>query len=311
MKELDLISLIRSGFAVDQNSSQSSNQSSSQSLEVGPGDDCAVVRLNQPRMLVTTDMLLDETHFNTKFHSFLQIFNKTVAVNCSDIYAMGGLPTHCLVSLALPKIPPPNKMNAESIAAAYRQISKSYKVSIVGGDTNTWNGAFAISVTMFGECITDTPVLRSGAQTNDTLFVSGPLGGSLVKDRHLTPPNKRNLVVDLLKSVHINAMIDISDGLASDLTHILAASSKSCVITKNDLPIHTDCKGFHEAMCDGEDFELAFCLDEKNRVILEKTNLIKKHGLYKVGKIIDGPAQIFIRDKDKDIVFPGRGYEHS
>ncbi|MDB2447252.1 thiamine-phosphate kinase [bacterium] len=274
-------------------------------MPVGPGDDCAQIVVENGLALVTSDMLLDGKHFDSKLHTLEEIINKVLGVNCSDIYAMGGLPTFASITIAFPNL----NTNRGAFPDAVAKACNKYKVTLSGGDTNTWDGPLAVSLTLYGTAIKE-PILRSGAKKGDLIFVTGKLGGSLASSRHLDPPNKRDAVVKLLDNLEISSMIDISDGLATDLRHILKASKVGAIIDSYSVPIHEDASSLDEALCDGEDFELCFTVDQKNADLIEKLGLDKSLGLYRIGKTTPNKNLLQLQTDSRLIEYQNVGFEH-
>ena len=232
---------------------------------VGPGDDCAVLGgLSQP-WLVTTDMLLDGSHFVLAEVGPRRVGRKAMAVNLSDVAAMGGKPLAAFVSVALPK----NQAAAiaNDLYLGMREIADAFDTAIAGGDTNTWAGGLVINVTLVGEPGPQPPILRKGAKPGDWLFVTGPLGGSILgKHLDFTPRVREALL--LQDHVSIHAMIDISDGLSADVFHLCEESGCGAVLFVERIPISEaahrmgdDKSALEHALSDGEDFELAFAVD--------------------------------------------------
>ncbi len=237
---------------------------------VGIGDDCAVLDTGPDRkLLVTTDMLMDGRHFHLDRDGAEAVGYKALAVNLSDIAAMAGNPTAAVVSVALPRARAVEV--AQGLHEGIRPLANRFNVALVGGDTNAWDGPLVISVTVLGETMSARPpVLRSGARLGDVIFVTGPLGGSLL-GRHLHPVPRIAEAIAMHSEVEIHALIDISDGIASDLGHILEESGRiGAVLDADALPIHPDARtmsaydgrpALEHALNDGEDFELCAVID--------------------------------------------------
>jgi thiamine-monophosphate kinase len=233
-------------------------------VTLGIGDDAACLKPNcDSESLVAIDMLMEGTHFTFPPATPQLAGRKALAVNLSDIAAMAGRPTAAFVSVALP--------NARGIEFAREvhegilQLADDYDVVIAGGDTNSWNGPLVISVTVIGEPIGSKPVFRSGAKPGDWLFVTGSLGCSLPSGRHLTFAPRLAEVQQLTKLVNLHAMIDVSDGLAADLHHILKASGVGAVLDAASVPLTESSQNSTDGrtpllhgLSDGEDFELLF-----------------------------------------------------
>ena len=258
---------------------------------VGIGDDCAVIPLSPETggapasdLLVSTDMLVEGTHFLMEDISPRQLGWKSAAVNISDIAAMGGKPIATFLSLALPKTLPEQWM--QEFMEGYNGISEKYGAALLGGDTTCSPDRICINVTVLGTCPRGKAKLRSAARPGDLVCVTGTLGDSAaglrlilggqkgaaprLMDRHYTPTPRveEGLALSCLPGVH--AMMDISDGVGSDLRHILDESGVGARIDTGKLPISKELqdlcikKGWDPrelALCGGEDYELLFTMD--------------------------------------------------
>ena len=233
--------------------------------KLGIGDDCAILELGSPRdLLVTTDMLMDGRHFRLEEDGPERVGYKALAVNLSDIAAMAGVPRAAVIAIALPQAGAGEL--ARGIYAGLAPLAARFGVDLIGGDTNAWNGPLVISVTLIGEATARGAVCRSGAQPGDVILVTGALGGSLHAGRHLHPEPRIAEALALHESAPLRAMIDISDGLASDLSHILTESGGlGALLDESAIPIHPDAwelsqldgmPAIEHALRDGEDFEL-------------------------------------------------------
>ncbi|MGD9364499.1 MAG: thiamine-phosphate kinase [Desulfobacteraceae bacterium] len=297
-------------------------------LIVGVGDDAAVIRTAPepaPYLLVTTDILVEGRHFAHEWAGPEQIGIKAAECNISDIAAMGGAPTWMFVSLVLKK-----DAEVSWIERIYAGISLSCKrhgVIVAGGDT-TEGPANTINIALLGTVSESHLCLRSHAQPGDLLAVTGPLGASAAAlalllqgrtpsgyllDKHLAPTCRRD-VVDTIAPV-ANAMIDISDGLGSEVHHICTQSQVSAEIYAHAVPLHDEVKAAGEvlnmaplrwALSGGEDFELLFSIPEEKMKILETSGLT----FYRLGRITEkqnGP--VLITTEDGTLPLPG-GYNH-
>ena len=258
---------------------------------VGIGDDCAVIPLSPETggapasdLLVSTDMLVEGTHFLMEDISPRQLGWKSAAVNISDIAAMGGKPIATFLSLALPKTLPEQWM--QEFMEGYNGISEKFGAALLGGDTTCSPDRICINVTVLGTCPRGKAKLRSAARPGDLVCVTGTLGDSAaglrlilggqkgaaprLMDRHYTPTPRveEGLALSCLPGVH--AMMDISDGVGSDLRHILDESGVGARIDTGKLPISKELqdlcikKGWDPrelALCGGEDYELLFTMD--------------------------------------------------
>ncbi len=239
-----------------------SRTSADRRVLVGPGDDTAVLVPPTRPVLVTVDMLMDGTDFHISEVGPRAAGRKAMAVNLSDIAAMAGVPTAAVVSVALPQSG--GREFGQELYVGIRGLADIFGVSVVGGDTNSWSGGLVISVTVFGEATARGPVLRSGARPGDWVMVTGSLGGSIL-GHHLTFTPRVREALALHESTDLHALIDISDGLAADLNHILEESRCGAVLFADSIPIalaaielsRTSGKTpLSHALGDGEDFEL-------------------------------------------------------
>ncbi len=225
-------------------------------VKKGIGDDTAVLPFSSSEdMLLTTDMSVEGTHF-IKGTAPELIGRKALARNLSDIAAMGGLPTYAVVSLGLPKSF--STFDVKKIYAGINKLAKEFKVSIVGGDT-VKSDKLVINIALMGKVAKGKAILRSGAKVGDQIFVTGPLGGSLKSGRHLTFTPRVREAQSIVKKFRPTAMIDISDGLAGDLVHILKESKVGAIIDEKRIPLNQGAN-LKAGLCDGEDFELLFTL---------------------------------------------------
>jgi thiamine-monophosphate kinase len=229
-------------------------------VPVGIGDDAAVVRAGRGGLLVTTDLLMEGTHFDLRVATAREVGRKSLAVNLSDVAAMAGQPLAAFVSIALPRAG--GRALAEELYAGMWPLAEEFGVVIAGGDTNSWDGPLVVNVCVVGEPTGSGPVTRTGAQPGDWLLVTGPLGGSLAgRHLHFTPRVREAQA--LHGTARLHALIDISDGVASDVRHLLRGDELGCVIDAVAVPIHPDVdrelaadERLRRALCDGEDFEL-------------------------------------------------------
>lgn len=239
---------------------------------VGMGDDAAVLALpRRSQMLLTTDLLTEKVHFLFDRTPPRLLGRKAMAVNLSDIAAMGGVPHSALVSVGLPRGTAASW--ARDLARGLGEQARRYNVAIVGGDTCAAERVF-VSVTLLGAVEPGRAVKRSGAKVGDGLYVTGALGGSaaglaLLRRRPRTAAQRRLIRAHLDPVPRVlfgralgmsglaSAMIDLSDGLAKDLPRLCAASRKGCVVTEASIPVDADA-AHHLAITGGEDYELLF-----------------------------------------------------
>lgn len=225
-------------------------------VSLGIGDDAALVCAARGELLVTTDLLMEGTHFELNVASPRDVGRKCLAVNLSDIAAMAGRPLAAFVSIALPRSG--GRALAEELYAGMWPLAEEFGVEIAGGDTNSWDGPLVVNVCVVGEPTGRRAVTRAGAQPGDWLLVTGPLGGSLA-GRQLTFTPRVREAQALHAAVDLHAMLDISDGVASDVRHLLRGGELGCVIDGAGVPIHPDVGavvGIQDAACSAESTRL-------------------------------------------------------
>lgn len=285
---------------------------------LGIGDDCAIVRPSPDAdWLVTTDMLMDGRHFRLETDGPEAVGFKAIGVNLSDIAAMAGVPVAAVVAVALPK--DHAVALAQGIHAGMAPLAERFGVNIVGGDTNAWDGPLVISITVLGETTPRGPVRRSGALPGDAILVTGPLGGSFQSGRHLRPQPRLLEALALHQAAPLHAMIDISDGLASDLGHILEESGGlGAILDAEAIPIHSDVANLigdesrsplDHALNDGEDFELCVVVAPE-----DASRLLKSPPgpaiIHHIGQIQAEPG-LWLRTREgQRLAMKARGFDH-
>ncbi len=270
----------------------------------GIGDDAALVQSPKGKMLVlTTDMLVEGVHF-TKDMPPEGIGHKALGCNISDIAAMGGVPLYALVSLGISgKIP---VSFIKKIYEGMEQLARRYGVSIVGGDT-VKSDKMIINVALIGEVNPGQAVLRSGAKVGDWIFVTGPLGKSLSSQGHLKFIPRLKESQYLIKHFPPTAMIDVSDGLAADLGHILEESHVGAILDEAKIPRRFKAS-LRNVLYDGEDFELVFTLPPSRAERLLKASHPFK--FYGIGEIVKGTALQLKNKKGQCRVLSKKGFVH-
>lgn len=268
------------------------------STKMGVGDDAAVLDFSGKKTLVSTDMLLEGIHFDLAYTPLKHLGYKAIQVNLSDIYAMNGIASQVTVSIGIS-----SKFPLEAVEELYEGIylaCEKYNVDLIGGDTSSSRQGLVISVTALGYADEKDIVYRNGAEEGDLLCVSGDLGGAYIglqllereklvyldnpniqpdlegKDyiveRQLKPEARKD-IVELLKSIGVKptSMIDISDGLASEILHICKQSNKGCNLYEEKIPIdpmtYETAREFNLdptvcALSGGEDYELLFTVKQ-------------------------------------------------
>ena len=257
----------------------------------GIGDDAAVIKSGGKNLtLLAADMLIENVHFGIGKMSFTQIGHKALAVNLSDIAAMGGTPRHLFVSLAIPK-----QMSAKTMLAVYDGIKtacRRHNVNILGGDTSASPDRLMINVTVVGESHEEEVLYRSGAQPGDRIYITGTIGDSaaglkLIMEEASAPEPFASALIEahnrpspflktgrtVARSRLASAMIDLSDGLASDLWHICESSHVGARLIQSALPLSDELRKMAKingldpytlALSGGEDYRLLITVPKKN-----------------------------------------------
>jgi len=196
-------------------------------VAVGIGDDAAVIDPSDGQLVACTDQIIDgvdfdSSRFETDGHGWPDVGYKSVAINLSDMAAMGGTPQSILITIALPKENPTRV--AGNVYEGILEAAQQYNIAIAGGDISVYDGPLSINVSLLGSVPTGKAWLRSGAREGDSILVSGAVGGSLC-GRHLRPQPRVELATRLRElDIEVHAAIDISDGLSLDLDRLCAAS---------------------------------------------------------------------------------------
>lgn len=288
---------------------------------VGIGDDCAVMPLSSTEALVvTTDMLNEEVHFLREATSARELGAKSLAVNLSDIAAMGASPVASFLSLALPK--PCRGEWASEFMEGYREISAKYGVKLAGGDTTASKNGVIVNVAVIGRVKKSHIKYRSGAKPGDIVAVNGMLGESKAGLNDILEDNSdteqasahRNPVPQVDEGIwlggrrEVHAMIDLSDGMASDLQHILDASGVGAEVNIASIPTLYPIEW---AVAGGEDYKLLFTAAPKNFAKLRE-DYYRRFGaeIYPVGMIAAGPPQIVWMNEGKPVDMKWHGFEH-
>lgn len=285
---------------------------------LGIGDDCAILGVGAATdLLVTTDLLMDGRHFRLDQDGAEAVGHKAMGVNLSDIAAMAGLPRAAVVAVALPRKAAVSV--AQGLHAGLSVLAEQFDVDLVGGDTNAWDGPLVVCITVLGQATGRGAVRRSGAQPGDAILVTGPLGGSLAAGRHLRPQPRIAEAMALHQAALLHAMIDVSDGLAADLGHILAESGElGAVLDAAAIPIHPDARdlagrdgvpALDHALHDGEDFELCLAVApaDADRLLAAPP---PPGRLYRVGEITQASGMWLRTGNGPPAPIEPRGFDH-
>ncbi|MEW6273731.1 MAG: thiamine-phosphate kinase [Bacillota bacterium] len=326
--EFGLIELLSRSFATDR-----------PGVVKGIGDDAAVLQVSGENwLLFTTDMLVEEIHFSFLYAAPEQVGFKALVANISDIAAMGGWPTHALISLGVPLAAPVKVL--EGIYAGFKRAADEYGVSIVGGDTVRSPARLIINVALLGAVEAGRAIYRSGARPGDLLFVTGTLGNSaaglylcrhpgaavspetagFLRSAHLEPRARVSAGRVLAKTGKVTALDDISDGLASELHEICLASGVGCRIREAALPVDprvreaagiAGCDPLDWALYGGEDYELVFAVPPGSAGYIKEEMAANREGCYLIGEVLPGEKGV-LRELPDNRVIPlePRGYDH-
>jgi len=296
-----------------------SKKSKDKNVVVDIGDDAAVFKTEKGLQVITTDTLVKGDHFRKEWFTPIQIGKKAIEINVSDIAAMGGIPKYALVSLAIPK-----DLDEDFVEGIYKgmwSVCKKYGIEIIGGNM-THSDIIVISITLTGEVDKKNLCLRSGAKPGDLIFVSGHLGNgraglrlfeenvdgfNKIRKNYLEP--KAQLDFSIKISPYVNSLIDISDGLASEINHICKESKCGAIIYKDKIPINEDVRllakklnedEYEYALYGGEDFQLVYSVSKEN---INKTNG------FLIGEITkDKNILLSYKGKKKKLI--NAGYDH-
>ena len=280
---------------------------------IGIGDDMAEARIaDGVTVLITTDMILDGVHFDLRETTLRQVGYKAMAVNLSDCAAMATIPVAAVAAVALPK-----GFGQKELKQLHKGITEAadrFNCPLVGGDITCWRNKepFAINIAMISKRAANSPVRRSGAKVGDCICVTGSLGGSRYR-RHLEFEPRVKEALKIARMVTLNSMIDLSDGLSSDLNRICKQSKVGAILDAKLIPISKDAKRsknpLNSAINDGEDFELLFTLSERDcEKLLSKWR--KRLPITCIGKIT-ASRQVRIKMTDGSIKdLKPCGYDH-
>lgn len=293
----------------------------------GIGDDAAILQYTQ-RQVITTDLLIEDIHFDLVYTPLKHLGYKAVVVNLSDVYAMNAVPKQILVSFAIS-----NRFSVEAMEEIYQGIKlacERYNVDIVGGDTTASTKGLVISITAMGEQVAEKIVCRNTAQEGDFLCVSGDLGAAYIGlkmlqrekqvflnapnaniqldkhtyivERQLKPEARKDIIAFFeAENIVPTSMIDISDGLSSEILHLCKQSNVGCMLEEANIPIANETYDtalefsidpITCALSGGEDYELLFTINPK-----DKDKLDKNHDIAIIGEIIDANLGVKLHTK--------------
>ncbi|MEP9409894.1 MAG: thiamine-phosphate kinase [Candidatus Brocadia sp.] len=284
---------------------------------LGIGDDCAIIDVSADKLcLITTDMLVDGTHFDLKKCTIQDVGRKAIACSISDVAAMGCQPSVAVISICFPEHT--TERFARELYKGIWEIADKYNIEIVGGDIISGRSPFCINVTMLGRDNGLKPVRRSGAKAGDMILVTGELGGSILgKHLHFEPRLKEGLALN--KNFTIHAMIDISDGLTADLNHILEESGMGAILYEDRIPIShaaaelsrkTGHTPLYHALSDGEDYELLMTLSKAQAKRVLSSGLLTEVNVSCIGEIVKGSGIQMKSSSGNTRRIKPRGYEH-
>jgi thiamine-monophosphate kinase len=275
---------------------------------VNIGDDAAVFKTSSDKLSIfTTDTMVEKIHFDLRYCTFEEIGWKAMAANLSDIAAMGGLPTYALVTIGLPK-----SARIDDILSIYEgatKIARRHNCKIIGGDTTLVRRDLFISITLLGQVEKKFLVTRSGAKKGDLICITGKLGEALaglellkrfgrrdlsLATKHLKPEPKIDQARVLIRNLKVNSMIDISDGLSSELFHLTEESQVGALLYEQRIPVSAKCRKaalllngnpLRWALSSGEEYELLFTVNRRDKSKLD--SIKSKLGISVVGEITD------------------------
>jgi len=303
----------------------------------GIGDDCAVFSASQSEdYVLSTDLLVQDTHFLLSKIGFWQLGQKSLAVNLSDLAAMGALPVASFLSIGVPQSV--SSENLHEFMQGYQDLSTRYKMPLLGGDTTSSPDKLIINVCVLGKVAKGKAKLRSAGKADDIVCVSGFLGDSacglqvllkgvpqaadekaLVHAHHnITPQIDVGAFLGAHSGVH--AMIDISDGIASDLTHILASSHTGAQIELSKIPLSAELQrvcasqgwSAHDlAVSGGEDYQLLFTIDPAKLEQIQAAYRQKfGHNFFTIGTLTENPHKIVWTKENKVYHWQPKGFDH-
>jgi thiamine-monophosphate kinase len=300
-------------------------------LIAGIGDDAAIfLSLVNQETLISTDLLAEDIHFKLDFTPADLLGHKTLAVNLSDIAAMGGQACYFLLSIARPKTLSDSFLT--ELLTGMLALAQTHQVTLIGGDTSASSNKLFLNVTILGECPPGKAIRRSGAKAGDEIYLTGQIGASALGlellqkgkrliDNNLTDIEKLALLAHLKPEPRLafgkalgveniaTSMIDISDGLSSDLGHICQESQVGAAINLTSLPIFPTAS-LNQALNGGEDYELLFTISPENSTKLrELAKLFPDLPITEIG-IITSDLDRWLIEGERKTPLLAKGYDH-
>jgi thiamine-monophosphate kinase len=318
LSEKDLIRLVRTRAA-----------RRSGSVLQGIGDDCARLAAQAGyETLVTTDFTLEDVHFRRKWHPAESVGHRALARGLSDIAAMGGEPVAAFLSLALPEKLP--RRWVDGFLRGFLALARKFGVTLAGGDTAESPGGILADVVVVGRVLAGRAILRSGARAGDSLYVTGELGGSAAVLHQLrqsgTSPKGRPAWAGKLHAAHFfpvpriavgralggkrlpSAMIDVSDGLSTDLSHLCEESGVGALVNEHSIPrpVLPGASSLHFALHGGDDYELLFTASRSARVPAKIAGV----RVTRIGEIIQAKGMWLVDSHGQQKPLAARGWQH-
>jgi thiamine-monophosphate kinase len=290
----------------------------------GIGDDASVVKTGATLQLITKDILIEDVHFRMEDITLQDLALKSLAVNVSDIAAMGGIPLYFYLGLGFPR-----RIQKEKVVDFFKgmeQGCRKWKIELAGGDYSASEAMF-ISITLIGTA--QKPVYRNGAKTDDLIGITGITGESAIGLKLLLEGVKTGYFVDKHKQVepevekgrvlasYVNSMIDLSDGLLLDLTRVMDASRKGAHIYYEKIPVTSRVKEicrekgwdeYENVLAGGEDYKLLFTVSRENEKKLRDEN--KELEYYIIGEVNDRKGSLIVEHEGKLVKTSHAGYDH-
>lgn len=314
-------------------------------LKLGPGDDAAILEIAgiSPEIVVSTDMLTEGVDYLLERVSPRKIGRKAMGVNLSDLAAMAADPLGCVIAVALPEMPVfPDEKGVvqkrsldelmEQLCDGFLELAEAFPIAIAGGDTNIWKGGLVLSLTVLGRVV-GKPLCRRGAQVGDAIFVTGNLGGSILRHQFDFRPRIEEMAI-LRSQVDLHAGMDISDGLLLDLSRLTQQSRCGAILDLETIPISPDAQELstlktassptwdwipqefasrtplEHALGDGEDFEILFTVSQEDARKLEQEKILETP-LTRIGKITSKPGILGFSSLKGLFPLEILGFEHS